>query len=121
MHLIAWILTGIVALEHLYIAWFEMFAWETTGKRVFKGSLPDHMFAPTRKLAANQGLYNAFLVAGLVWAFLIDDPVWQKNVVIFFLSCVIVAGVYGGLTASRKIIFVQALPAVLALLATLYL
>lgn len=112
---IALILTGIIAIEHFYILYLEMFAWETKGKKVFKGAMPDSMFAPTKTLAANQGLYNGFLAAGLVWSFFISDEKWQSNVAMFFLSCVIVAGVYGALTAQRKIFFVQALPAIIAL------
>ena len=55
----------------------EMFAWETLGKKTFKGSLPDELFKPTKKLAANQGLYNGFLSAGLIWSFLIENPEWK--------------------------------------------
>ena len=110
------ILTGIVAVEHLYIMWLEMFAWETAGKKAFKGSLPDEMFRPTKTLAANQGLYNGFLAAGLIWSFLIEDPQWKFYVAVFFLSCIIVAGLYGAATASRKIFFVQALPALIGLI-----
>jgi putative membrane protein len=114
MKLLSMILTGIVAAEHLYILWLEMFAWETAGKKAFKGAMPDDMFKPTKTLAANQGLYNGFLAAGLIWSFFITDPLWQKNVALFFLGCVVVAGVYGAATASRKIFFIQALPAVIA-------
>src|SRR3989338_3346915 len=71
MQLLSNILIGIVAFEHLYILWLEMFAWETAGKKAFKGSLADEMFKPTKKLAANQGLYNGFLAAGLVCSLLI--------------------------------------------------
>lgn len=109
------ILVAVVALEHLYILWMEMFAWETAGRKTFKGSLPDEMFRPTKGLAANQGLYNGFLAAGLIWSFFIEDVIWQKNIALFFLGCVIVAGIYGAISASRKIFFVQALPAILAL------
>ena len=116
MEIIAKILIGIVALEHLYILWMEMFAWETAGKKAFKGSLSDEMFKPTKKLAANQGLYNGFLSAGLIWSFFICDKIWSSNISIFFLGCVIVAGIYGALTASKKIFFVQALPAILAMI-----
>ncbi|HEY0110413.1 MAG TPA: DUF1304 domain-containing protein [Fibrella sp.] len=119
MTLIATILIGFVALEHLYILWFEMFAWETRGKEIFKGAMPAELFTPTKRLAANQGLYNGFLAAGLIWTFFIADPAWKTNVAVFFLSCVIVAGTYGAITASRKIFFVQALPAITALLAVL--
>ena len=120
MNTLAMILVGVVALEHLYILWLEMFAWETFGRKAFKGSLPDDMFRPTKTLAANQGLYNGFLAAGLCWSFFIDDFLWKHNVAIFFLICIITAGVYGALTASRKIFYIQAAPAILALLALLY-
>lgn len=119
MEIVANILVGIVALEHLYILYLEMFAWETRGKKAFKGSLRPELFAPTKVLAANQGLYNGFLAAGIIWSFFISDKTWSTNVAIFFLSCVIVAGVYGAITASKKIFFIQALPALIALGAVL--
>ena len=112
------ILTALVAIEHLYILYMEMFAWETRGKSFFK-SLPEHLFGPTKDMAANQGLYNGFLSAGLVWSYFINDGTWRSNVRLFFLSCVFVAGLYGALTASRKIFFFQALPALLAGVATM--
>jgi putative membrane protein len=115
MELISRILVGLVAIEHLYILWLEMFAWETAGKKTFKGSMPDHMFAATKSMAANQGLYNGFLAAGLVWAFFITDSAWQTNVSIFFLSCVLVAGLYGAYSVSKRIFIVQGIPALLAL------
>lgn len=115
MKLFAQILIAVIAAEHLYILWLEMFAWETAGRKAFKGALADELFKPTKTLAANQGLYNGFLAAGLIWSFFIDDLLWQKNVAFFFLTCVAIAGVYGALTASRKIFFIQALPALVAL------
>ncbi|QJD79813.1 DUF1304 domain-containing protein [Spirosoma rhododendri] len=115
MQLLSTILIALVALEHLYILWLEMFAWTTRGRQTFK-SLPAELFEPTKALAANQGLYNGFLAAGLIWSLLITDPQWHTNVATFFLGCVIVAGVYGALTAQRSIFFVQALPALIALL-----
>ncbi len=119
MAIVATLLIGFVALEHLYILWFEMFAWETRGKEIFKGAMSADLFTPTKGLAANQGLYNGFLAAGLIWTFFITDPVWKVNVAIFFLSCVIIAGIYGAMSASQKIFFVQALPAIIALVAVL--
>ena len=113
------IFIGIILVEHLYILWLEMFAWETTGKKVFKGVLPVEMFKPTRTLAANQGLYNGFLAAGLTWTLFISDESWKTNISLFFLSCVIVAGIYGAITASRKIFYVQALPAIIAMVLVL--
>lgn len=119
MKIISQILIVIVALEHLYFLWLEMFAWETKGKKIFKGSMAPDLLTLTKGLAANQGLYNGFLAAGLIWTFFISDPVWEINIAIFFLSCVIVAGCYGAVTASRKIFFVQSLPAIIALIFTL--
>jgi putative membrane protein len=118
MKLIAQILIAVVALEHIYILWIEMFAWTTKGKATFK-SLPEHLFEPTKTLAANQGLYNGFLAAGLIWSLLISDQLWAKNVAMFFLGCVVVAGLYGGLTASKGILIKQFLPAAIALVAVL--
>lgn len=117
MILLAKILVGLVAFEHLYILYMEMFAWETLGRKTFKGAMPDELFTPTKSMAANQGLYNGFLAAGLIWSLLIEDTYWQSNVSIFFLGCVITAGIYGALSASKKIFVTQALPAILALLA----
>lgn len=114
MPLTAKICIALVAFEHFYILWLEMFAWTTRGRKVFS-SLPGDMFEKTKVLAANQGLYNGFLAAGLTWALLIQDTVWQKNVALFFLCCVIVAGIYGALTAHKSIFFKQALPAIVAL------
>ena len=116
MEIISKILIALVAIEHLYILYMEMFAWETLGRKSFKGALKDELFTPTKGLAANQGLYNGFLAAGLIWSLLISDDVWSKNIAIFFLGCVIVAGIYGAISASRKIFFVQAVPAILALI-----
>lgn len=120
MEIAAKILIAIVAVEHLYILWMEMFAWETKGKEVFKTALPAEMFKPTKGLAANQGLYNGFLAAGLLWSFFIEDPKWQTNVALFFLSCVAIAGIYGAVSATKKIFFVQALPAILGIVAVLF-
>ncbi|QFG54043.1 DUF1304 domain-containing protein [Chryseobacterium sp.] len=115
MELLSEILIAIVGIEHLYILYMEMFAWETLGRKTFKGALPDDLFTPTKGLAANQGLYNGFLAAGLIWSLFIADEIWSQNVALFFLGCVVVAGVYGALSASRKIFFVQALPAIIAI------
>ncbi|OFZ67282.1 MAG: hypothetical protein A3D92_18000 [Bacteroidetes bacterium RIFCSPHIGHO2_02_FULL_44_7] len=115
MEIAAKIFVGLVAVEHLYILYMEMFAWETLGRKTFKGALKDELFTPTKGLAANQGLYNGFLSAGLIWSFFIQDAAWSSNVAIFFLSCVITAGCYGAISATKKIFFTQALPALLAL------
>jgi putative membrane protein len=109
------ILIALIAIIHLYILWFEMFAWTTRGPKVF-ASFPKDLFEPTKSMAANQGLYNGFLSAGLIWSLLIGDAAWAQNVATCFLLFVAVAGIYGSATASRKILYVQAVPAVLALL-----
>ncbi len=112
--MLATILVAIVALIHLYILVLEMFLWNTiTGHKAFNLS-PD--FArDTRVLAANQGLYNGFLAAGLLWGLWLGES--GVPVVFFFLTCVLIAGIYGAMTASRKILYVQALPALAALIA----
>ncbi len=108
------ILIALIAALHIYILWFEMFAWTSRGPKVFR-SFPKDLFEPTKALAANQGLYNGFLAAGLIWSLLINDPVWHFNVAICFLIFVAVAGIYGAVSAARNIIFVQALPALIAI------
>ncbi|MBO0352587.1 DUF1304 domain-containing protein [Muricauda ruestringensis] len=121
--IVAKIIIGIVAVLHIYFLWLEMFAWTTRAKKVFR-SLPEHLFEPTKTLAANQGLYNGFLAAGLIWSLLIEDIYWQIYVGLFFLGCVVIAGMYGAVTASKKIFTVQALPAlvgIVLLLAHLFL
>ena len=112
------IIVGGVALLHLYILWLEMFAWTTTGKKVFK-TFPKDLFEPTKAMAANQGLYNGFLAAGLIWSLVISDEIWSKNIALFFLSCVFVAGLYGAYSASKRILLVQALPTLLGIIAIL--
>ncbi len=103
---------GLVALLHAYFLVLEMFLWDKPfGRRVFK-TTPEFA-AASKTLAANQGLYNGFLAAGLVWGLALGEAGLQVK--IFFLACVIVAGVFGGATASRGILFVQALPGILAL------
>jgi len=92
MEIIAKILVALVAIEHLYILYIEMFAWETLGKKTFK-TLPEELFKPTKGLAANQGLYNGFLSAGLIWSLSISDSNWSSDIALFFLGCVITAGI----------------------------
>lgn len=115
MNLISQFFILLVVLIHLYIVWLEMFVWTTRGKKVFK-SFPPELFEKTKTMVGNQGLYNGFLAAGLIWSFFITDPLWQANVALFFLSCVAVAGVYGAITASKKIFFVQTVPAGIGML-----
>ena len=110
MRIIANVLIGLVALSHLGFLVLEMFFWDhPVGRKVF--SLTPEISARTAALAANQGLYNGFLAAGLVWALWAD----RLDLRVFFLGCVIVAGVFGGLTAKTSILFIQALPAAIAL------
>jgi putative membrane protein len=117
MTVLAQILVGIVAALHVGFLALEMFLWNTPRGRATFGTTPKFA-AESATLAANQGLYNGFLAAGLVWGLIAADPVgFQAKV--FFLVCVIVAGLYGARTVSRRILYVQALPAVLALSALL--
>ena len=107
----------LVAVLHFYFLVLEMFIWEKPyGLRTF-GNTRERA-ASTKALAANQGLYNGFLAAGLLWGLSLG-PV-GRHIVIFFLACVVVAGVFGALTASRKILWVQAVPGAIALLLVLF-
>jgi putative membrane protein len=110
--MIANALIALVALLHVYFMVLEMFLWDRPfGRRTF--GLTAEFAAASKTLAANQGLYNGFLAAGLVWGLWLGDP--GRPVKFFFLGCVVVAGVFGALTVNRKILFVQALPAAVAL------
>jgi putative membrane protein len=112
MNTIAFILVALVALAHIVFLVLEMFLWNTPyGRKTF--ALSEEFAAQSAPLAANQGLYNGFLAAGLIWALWAD----QLDLKVFFLACVIVAGIFGAATAKRSILFVQALPAALALIA----
>ncbi len=112
MHTLATIAVALLGLLHVYILVLEMFLWtKPLGLKAFKLK-PDFAEA-TKVLAANQGLYNGFLAAGLFWG--LTQGTAGRPVVLFFIGCVIVAGVYGALTSSRKILFVQALPGAVAL------
>jgi len=103
----------IIALLHVYFLVLEMFLWtKPAGRRAF--GLTAEFAEQSKTLAANQGLYNGFLAAGLIWG--LSLGIAGFNVKVFFLVCVLVAGIFGGLTASRKILWIQALPAVIALL-----
>ena len=112
MSIAANIVVALVALLHLYFLVLEMFLWDKPfGRRSF--GMTAEQAAATKSLAANQGLYNGFLVAGLVWGLLLGDA--GIHVKVFFLACVIVAGVFGTVTASPKIFWVQAIPGIAAL------
>ena len=116
MSMIAIVLTALVALLHDGFLVLEMFLWTTPfGRRTF--GLTPEMAAATAKLAANQGLYNGFLAAGLVWGLLVHD----RAICVFFLGCVVIAGLFGAWTVKRSILFVQAVPAVVAAVAVHYL
>ena len=114
MSLLAKILIALIALFHCYIAWFEIFAWTSIGPEVFS-SFPKELFEPTKAMAANQGLYNAFLAAGLFWSLYIVDLLWHRRVASCFLLMVCAAGIFGAFTVSPRILFVQAVPALVAL------
>ena len=113
---IANVLVALVAALHVFFLALEMFLWERPlGLKVFRNT-PDKA-AITKVLAANQGLYNGFLAAGLVWGLVHGNPAFAFQIKVFFLLCVIVAGAYGAATVSTRILMVQALPATVALVA----
>ena len=112
MHIAAALVTALVAALHVYFLVLEMFLWtKPAGRKAF--GLSAEQAEATKVLAANQGLYNGFLAAGLLWSLTLGDA--GKAVNLFFLGCVLVAGVYGAMTASRKILFIQGLPAAIGL------
>ena len=117
MPVLANVLVGLVAALHVYFLILEAFLWDTPYGRKTFGLTPEFAGA-SKALAANQGLYNGFLAAGLVWGLALGDAGYAVKV--FFLTCVVVAGVFGALTVSRKVLFIQALPAAVALLLLLF-
>src|SRR5437868_5015718 len=119
MNKLAGILTGFVALSHLFFMVLEMFLWQTSvGLQIF--DMTPEVAAHSAILAKNQGLYNGFLAAGLIWSFFIPDFNTRKSTRTFFLVCIIAAGVFAASTAKFSILFSQALPALLALIAVRY-
>lgn len=114
MNLIINILIALIATIHCYILWLEMFAWTTRGPKAF--NQPVEQLQKSKTLAANQGLYNGFLAAGLIWTFFISDAQWHNHIALFFLACVAIAGIYGSITVTRKILYIQAAPALLAII-----
>ena len=103
---------ALIALLHCYFLVLEMFLWDKPlGRKTF--NLSTSYAKASKKLAANQGLYNGFLAAGLVWGLLLGSA--GTAILIFFLSCIVIAGIFGGLTVSKRIFFIQALPAIIAL------
>ena len=115
MSIIAKALIALIALEHIYFLVLEMFLWTAPRTRAAFGMTAEQA-EQTRVLAGNQGLYNGFLAAGLVWGLLEGASGFGLRIKTFFLLCVVIAGVYGALTVSRRILYVQAAPAVIALL-----
>lgn len=112
MSIAANLVIAVIALLHLYFLVLEMFLWDKpAGRRAF--GLTAEFAAQSKTLAANQGLYNGFLAAGLAWGLALGGA--GTAVKLFFLGCVLIAGIFGGLTASRKILWIQALPAAIAL------
>src|SRR4051794_27795152 len=119
MSIVAKILVALIALEHIYILVLEMFLWTTPRTRAAFRMTAEQV-EQTKVLAANQGLYNGFLAAGLIWS-LIAPPAYATALALFFLACVLVAGIYGGFTANKRIWFMQAVPAAVALAAIVFL
>lgn len=118
MNIVSAVLVAIVALMHVYILVLEMFLWTgASARRIFGTS--ETFARETKALAANQGLYNGFLAAGLIWGLLHPDPSFAFQLQLFFLLCVVVAAVYGSLTANKSILLKQGAPAILALAALL--
>ncbi|MFX5647644.1 DUF1304 domain-containing protein [Acinetobacter baumannii] len=117
--MIGQILIALIAILHVYILVLEMFLWDKPyGMKAFGNSTEKAKL--TKVMAQNQGLYNGFLAAGLFWSLLADAP-FATSIANFFLGCVLIAGFYGGLTASKKIIYIQAVPALIALVAVNFL
>ena len=117
MKVLANVLVGVVAALHVYFLILEAFLWDTPyGHKTF--DLKPDFAKASKALAANQGLYNGFLAAGLVWGLVLGDA--GDAIKIFFLACVVIAGVVGAAIVNRKILFIQALPAAVALLLLLF-
>lgn len=114
MAMLMTILVLLVAAEHMYFLYLEMFQWTTPKGLTAFGNTPEKAEV-TRVLAANQGLYNGFLAAGLIFGLVYPDAGAAAHIRMFFLACIIVAGIYGGLTAKRTILYIQGGPALLAL------
>lgn len=108
-------LVVLIALEHLYILVLEMFLWHKPRTQKIFSIKKQHVQA-TRVMAANQGLYNGFLAAGLLWGLVHSDLSFGLQIQFFFLVCIMLAGIYGGLTVKKSIIFVQSLPALIAII-----
>ena len=117
MQILAIVFTVLVILLHIYFLVLEMFLWDKPlGRKAF--GLTQEFATQSKAMAANQGLYNGFLAAGLIWGLSVGES--GRAIIIFFLSCVIVAGIFGGHTVSKKIIVIQSLPALIALIFTVF-
>ena len=120
MKTLALIFTLIVALEHLGFLYLEMFLWtQKAGRRIFGNSPEDA--EKTKVLAANQGLYNGFIAAGLIWGLVYPEAQVGYQIQLFFLVCVTIAGIYGGITAKKSILLIQGLPALIGAILVAYL
>lgn len=117
MKLISRVLIGLTAALHVYIGWFEIFAWTTVGKDVFSTFDPA-LFEDTTELAANQGVYNLFLAAGLIWSLFIRDAEWRYKVAMVFLGFVAIAGIAAAVTIEVSSGLPQLVPSVLAMIVT---
>lgn len=116
MGIISTVATAVLAAEHTYIMVLEMFLWTTPrGRKAFR--LSPEFAEQTKSLAANQGLYNGFLAAGLAWSLAHPESEVARQLQLFFTGCVFVAGLYGGATAHKKILYIQGLPGALSLAA----
>lgn len=114
MELLTSFLVLFVAIEHFGFLYLEMFLWsKNSGRKIFGHSKEEAK--KTKVLAANQGLYNGFIAAGLVWGFLHSNQYFGTQIILFILTCVVIAGLYGGLTAKKSILYIQALPALITI------
>lgn len=119
MQVLTNILVGIIALEHIGFLVLEMFLWtQPIGKKIFR--LDPEFAKKSATLAANQGLYNGFLAAGLLWSLMAPNQAFSFQLKLFFLSCVVIAGLYGAYSVGKSILFTQALPAALVIILVFY-
>jgi len=114
IRILALVLISVIATLHFYIAWFEIFSWTTRGPQIFN-DFPKELFDQTIQMAANQGIYNAFLAIGLGWSLFIKDLKWQLNIAACFLLFVVAAGIFGAVTITSKTLVIQTVPALIAL------
>lgn len=115
MNMLSIVLTSLVCFLHFYFMFLEMVLWEKKSVRAVFG-MSAEIAKQTRPMAINQGLYNGFLAAGLLWSLLVMDDNLKMQLQVYFLSCVLIAGVVGALTVTRRILWIQSFPAALALL-----